>query len=87
MMRIRNKSRKLKNIGIRRRVRSVKIPGKGVIIMGVNMKNSIQDDIEFENADFSFMDEIRNTIQQTIKEKKLTEKQIRMSFGVKRYEK
>jgi len=53
--------------------------------MAIQIKDS---NIELEeNTKFDCMSNIRNIVQKTIKEKGLTEKQIRMSFGVKRYEK
>ena len=53
--------------------------------MAIKIKDSTVE-LE-ENTNFNCMSNIRNIVQKTIKEKGLTEKQIRMSFGVKRYEK
>ena len=87
VIRIKSRTRKSHKmiIGTTRRKTNRLKKGVSRMTMAIQIKDS---DIELEeNTKFDCMSNIRNIVQKTIKEKGLTEKQIRMSFGVKRYEK
>jgi len=90
-MAIRINSRKLKKrtVGITKRKTNNRLK-KGVDRMTVAINyNDIDNNFEkeFENANLDCVIKIREIAQKAIKEKGLTNRQIRMSLGMKKYEK
>jgi len=73
-----------RNIGVTKRKTNRLKKGVSRMTMGIQIKDSTVE-LE-ENTNFNCMSNIRKIAQMAIKEKGLTNKEIRKTLGIKRYE-